>query len=95
MTVVAWNPQSMALVGEFSLDGLREDGVDTTTASVHRDGDRLVVLARYFRPDDTAAVLGRLAIIDPGTDTRFQRSVGAEHRGEHRASDYAFGMGVL
>lgn len=69
LQVVIWNPQTLQTVDSFSLEGLEEPGLFMSPNYVHRDGDRLLLSARYYREDDTAALLTRVAIIDTKTDT--------------------------
>jgi hypothetical protein len=69
LQVVVWNPQLMETTSSFSIDGLKEEGLFLGLNFVHRDGDRLLLSARYWRKDDTAALLTRIAIIDTTTDT--------------------------
>ena len=68
LQVVIWNPQSMETECTFSLEGFAEGDFFVGLNFVHRDGDRLLLSARYWRPDDTAALLTRVAIIDTTTD---------------------------
>lgn len=68
LQVVIWNPQIMETEGTFSLEGLAEGDFFVGLNFVHRDGDRLLLSARYWRPDDTAALLTRVAIIDTTSD---------------------------
>src|SRR5690606_19134935 len=39
------------------------------TNYIHRDGDRLIMTARYWRPDKTAAELVKAVIIDTNNDS--------------------------
>ncbi|RYZ03051.1 MAG: hypothetical protein EOO73_29475 [Myxococcales bacterium] len=66
--VVIWNPLTMKTIEAFSLDGFAEGDLFTSLTVAHRDRDRVLVSARYYRPDDTAALLTRVAIIDTLTD---------------------------
>lgn len=67
--VVIWNPKTMKTIESFSIDGLNDDVLFPGLNFVHRDGDRLLISARYWRPDDTAALLTRVAIIDTTDDS--------------------------
>jgi hypothetical protein len=67
--VVIWNPQAMKTIDTFALDGFPEGDFFTGLNFVHKDGDRLLLSARYWRPDDTAALLTRVAIIDTTDDS--------------------------
>jgi hypothetical protein len=69
LQVVIWNPQAMETVDTFSIEGFLEEGMFLGLNYVHRDGDRLLLSARYWRADDTAALLTRIGIIDTKTDT--------------------------
>lgn len=66
--VVVWNPQTMKTIEAFSLDGLAEGDLFPSVTFAYRDGDRVLLSARYYRPDDSAALLTRVAIIDTLTD---------------------------
>jgi hypothetical protein len=83
LQVVIWNPQTMETSDTFSLEGLREPDLFMSPNYVHRDGDRLLLSARYYRPDDTAALLTRVAIIDTKTDT-------VEYADDTRCGNVAF-----
>ncbi|HKY39776.1 MAG TPA: hypothetical protein VJN18_27750 [Polyangiaceae bacterium] len=67
--VVIWNPETMKTIDSFTLDGFPEGDFFTGLNFVHEDGDRLLLSARYWRPDDTAALLTRVAIIDTTGDS--------------------------
>jgi hypothetical protein len=69
LQVVVWNPRAMETLGSFSLEGFEEPEHFVGLNFVHRDGDRLLLSARYWRADDTAATLTRVAIIDTVSDT--------------------------
>jgi hypothetical protein len=67
--VVIWNPETMKTIDTFALDGFPEGDLFTGLNYVHKDGTRLLLSARYWRPDDTAALLTRVAIIDTNDDS--------------------------
>lgn len=67
--VVIWNPKTMRTIDSFALDGFPEGDMFTALNYVHKDGDRLLLSARYWRADDTAALLTRVAIIDTTDDS--------------------------
>lgn len=69
LQVVVWNPETLETTGAFSIEGFHEEGLFLGLNYVHRDGDRLLLSARYWRDDDTAALLTRVGIIDTRTDT--------------------------
>lgn len=69
LQVVIWNPQTMETVDTFSIEGFLEPDMFLGLNYVHRDGDRLLLSARYWRADDTAALLTRVGIIDTTSDT--------------------------
>lgn len=69
LQVVIWNPQTMETIDAFSIEGFLEEGLFQGLNYVHRDGDRLLLSARYWRADDTAALLTRIGIIDTTTDS--------------------------
>lgn len=69
LQVVVWNPRTLETLGAFSIEGFDEDGHLLGLNYVHRDGDRLLLSARYWRGDDTAAPLTRVAIIDTTADS--------------------------
>lgn len=69
LQVVIWNPETMETIDTFSLEGFLEPDMFLGLNYVHKDGDRLLLSARYWRPDDTAALLTRIGIIDTTTDT--------------------------
>jgi hypothetical protein len=69
LQVVIWNPQTMTTIDSFSIEGFLEEGLFQGLNYVHRDGDRLLLSARYWRADDTAALLTRVGIIDTTTDS--------------------------
>lgn len=66
--VIVWNPQTMKTSEAFSLEGFAEGDLFPSLTFAYRDGDRVLVSARYYRPDDTAELLTRVAIIDTLTD---------------------------
>ncbi|MDF3064507.1 MAG: hypothetical protein K0R38_108 [Polyangiaceae bacterium] len=66
--VVIWNPQTMKTIGAFTLEGFAEGELFPSLTFAYRDGDRVLLSARYYRADDTAALLTRVAIIDTLTD---------------------------
>lgn len=68
LQAVVWNPTTMETVEAISLAGFAIDGMFNALSSVHRDGDRLLIWGRYWREDDTAAPLTRLAMLDVKTD---------------------------
>jgi hypothetical protein len=67
--VVIWNPETLKTIDTFALDGFPEGDLFMGLNFVHKDGDRLLLSARYWRPDDTAALLTRVAIIDTTDDS--------------------------
>lgn len=70
LQVVIFDPGTMSSEGVFSIEGFEHDDYPWFGLNfVHRDGDRLLLSARYWRADDTAAPLTRLAIIDTTQDT--------------------------
>jgi hypothetical protein len=69
LQVVIWNPQTMETEDSFSIEGFLEEGMFLGLNYVHRDGDRLLLSARYWRADDTAALLTRIGIIDTTNDS--------------------------
>jgi hypothetical protein len=68
LQVVIWNPEAMETVDTFSIAGFEEPDMFLGLNFVHQDGDRLLLSARYWRADDTAALLTRVAIIDTTSD---------------------------
>lgn len=83
LQVVVWDPNAMEPIDLFSIDGLDEPGHTMATNYVHRDGDRLVMTARYWRPDDTAAELVKAVIIDTDDDS-------VSYIEDHRCGSIAF-----
>ena len=69
LQVVIWNPETMETLDTFSIEGFLEPDMFLGLNYVHKDGDRLLLSARYWRPDDSAALLTRVGIIDTTTDT--------------------------
>ncbi|MEM7136044.1 MAG: hypothetical protein AAF500_05660 [Myxococcota bacterium] len=69
LQVVVWNPDAMQIDGSFEIDGLRAEGLQIDVNEVVRDGDRFIMSARYFRPDDSAEVLVRAVFIDSTDDS--------------------------
>lgn len=69
LQVVVWNPETMTIEGSFDIDGLRSDGLLIDVNEVVRDGERLVMSSRYFRPDGSAELLARAVFIDPSDDS--------------------------
>lgn len=67
--VVVWNPETLKTIDTFALDGFSEGDFFTGLNFVHKDGNRLLLSARYWRADDTAALLTRVAIIDTTDDS--------------------------
>lgn len=68
LQAVVWNPSTMETIESISLEGFAIDGMFNALSYVHRDGDRLLIWGRYWREDDTAAPLTRLAFLDTKTD---------------------------
>jgi hypothetical protein len=70
LQLVVWNPTTMRTQRAISLAGLEEEGYGMRTNYLHRDGDRLLVSASYWRLTDEEGYLklNRVAIIDTGTD---------------------------
>lgn len=66
---IIWNPDVMEVAGSIDMSGLGEEGLSVGGNFVHRVDDRLILSVRYFREDDSAEQLGRIAIIDTTTDT--------------------------
>src|SRR5690606_26853429 len=67
--VIVFNPQTMKISDDFTIDGLDAPGEWDQVAAVRRDGDRLLVAARYYdEVDDTTSHLSRVAIIDVTSD---------------------------
>lgn len=66
LQLIAWNPSTMQTSEAIPLDGLEEDGFGMRTNYLHRDGDRLLVSASYFRLTDEEGYLklNRVAMID-------------------------------
>jgi hypothetical protein len=64
LQVIVWNPKTMEHSGSFSIDGIYDDEYWMSTNWIHRDGDRLIVSASFWREDDTADELTRVAFID-------------------------------
>lgn len=66
LQLVAWNPSTMQTTEAILLDGLEEDGFGMRTNYLHRDGDRLIVSASYWRLTDEEGYLklNRVAIVD-------------------------------
>jgi hypothetical protein len=69
LQVVVWNPQDMIIEDSFSIDGLWRDGLQIGVNFVDRVGDRFVMSARYFRPDESAEVVASAVIIDSTDDS--------------------------
>jgi hypothetical protein len=69
LQLVAWNPSTMQTTEAILLDGLEEDGFGMRTNYLHRDGDRLLISASYWRltNEEGYLKLNRVAIIDTST----------------------------
>jgi hypothetical protein len=70
LQLVVWNPTTMRTLRAISLAGLEEEGYGMRTNYLHRDGDRLLVSASYWRLTDEEGYLklNRVAIIDTTND---------------------------
>ncbi|MEO0604882.1 MAG: AMP-binding protein [Myxococcota bacterium] len=66
LQVIGFDPSTMTLSQEepLSLEGLTEPDLSLGANFIDRDGSRLVMSTRYFREDGSAALLGKVAIID-------------------------------
>ncbi|MEM1413349.1 MAG: hypothetical protein AAGH15_00535 [Myxococcota bacterium] len=67
--VVIWDPEEMTVSDSFSIDGLEREGLTAGSNNIVRDGDRLVLSLRYFRPDMSAATVTTAVIIDTTDDS--------------------------
>jgi hypothetical protein len=69
LQLIVWNPTTMLTVRAIPLGGLEEEGYGMRTNYLHRDGDRLLVSASYWRLTDEEGYvkLNRVAIIDTTT----------------------------
>lgn len=67
LQVIEWDPQTMEPDEAISIEGLASEDLWEGTNFVHRDGDRLLLTARYWRADDSAALLTKVAILDTNT----------------------------
>ena len=71
LQVIVFNPSATPMTiypnDTFSIDGLKEDGLEVNVTAVRRDGDRITVMARYYL-NDNAAALVKVAIIDVKTN---------------------------
>lgn len=67
LQVIVWNPQTMETEEALSIQDLDEPDLWLGANYVHRDADRLLLTGRYWRGDDTAALLTKVAIIDAST----------------------------
>jgi hypothetical protein len=70
LQLIVWNPTTMLTLRAISLAGLEEEGYGMRTNYLHRDGDRLLVSASYWRLTDEEGYLklNRIAIIDTTTN---------------------------
>ncbi|MEM8607568.1 MAG: hypothetical protein AAGF92_10700 [Myxococcota bacterium] len=69
LQVVVWNPEEMIIEDSFSIEGLQQDDYSIGVNFVDRVGDRFVMSARYFRPDESAELLATAVIIDSTDDS--------------------------
>lgn len=69
LQVIVWNPTDMVIDGSFDIDGLARTDLGIGSNFVMEDGDRLVMSARYFRPDGSAELLATAVIIDTTDDS--------------------------
>lgn len=70
LQVIVFNPTDMTLVSDYSLEGLKEDSLGPPFAYFKNvDAGRIVVAFAYPRGDESTSPMGKLAIIDPETDT--------------------------
>lgn len=69
LQVIVFNPDTMTITGRFSLDGLAEGDLSVRFGLIEADPGELVFSAVYQRNDNTAEVLGRMAIVDTASDT--------------------------
>ena len=69
LQLVVWNPGTMKTTEAVLLDGLEEEGFGMRTNYLHRDGDRLLVSASYWRltNEEGYLKLNRVAIVDLAT----------------------------
>jgi hypothetical protein len=70
LQLIVWNPTSMLTLRAISLAGLEEEGYGMRTNYLHRDGERLLVSASYWRltHEEGYLKLNRIAIIDTTTN---------------------------
>jgi hypothetical protein len=66
LQLVLWDPSAMRTIEAISLAGLEEEGYGMRTNYLHRDGDRLLISASYWRLTDEEGYLelNRVAIVD-------------------------------
>ncbi|MEN0065207.1 MAG: hypothetical protein AAGA48_23890 [Myxococcota bacterium] len=71
LKVAIWNPESMTIEGEISLDGLTAPDATLTPRLIDAQVDRgrLVIPTGYSREDFTYEPLGRLAVVDVDNET--------------------------
>lgn len=70
LQVIVFNPERMETVKAFSLSGLEEAGQELALNFIHKDGNRLILTARYWSiADETSTALVRGAIIDATTES--------------------------
>ena len=66
LQLIVWDPSTMRTLEAISLEGMAEEGYGMRTNYLHRDGDRLLISASYWRLTDEEGYLrlNRVAIID-------------------------------
>jgi hypothetical protein len=66
LQLILWNPSTMRTVEAISLAGLEEEGYGMRTNYLHRDGNRLLLSASYWRltNEEGYLELNRVAIVD-------------------------------